>query len=118
MGRYSAASARRLGPGDGLLTALEYIRRNNIYTAETGQPLDIAPLRDLAGASQNGGGRLVAYRKEPQVLRFHLPMPRTVLQPYRVSLMGYQQGVIARTGGTEVRLPGAMAYLDEIADAA
>ena len=73
-------------------------------------------MRELANASNDGGGRLLAYRKDPQVLRFHLPMPRKVLQPYRASLMGYQQGVIARTGGTEIRLPGAMAYVDEITD--
>jgi hypothetical protein len=115
---FRAAATRRLGSTDGLTTtALEYIRKNNIYTAETGRPLDIAPLRDLATASQDGGGRMIVYRKDRSVLRFHLPMPRQVLQPYRASLMGYQQGVIARTGGTEIRLPGAMAYIDEITDA-
>jgi hypothetical protein len=112
---FRTAATRRLGSTDGLTTtALEYIRKNNIYTAETGQPLDIAPLRALVTASQDGGGRLIAYRKDRSVLRFHLPMPRQVLTPYRASLMGYQQGVIARTGGTEIRLPGAMAYIDEI----
>lgn len=112
---FRVAATRRLGTTDGMTTtALEYIRKNNIYTAETGQPLEIAPLRDLATASQDGGGRLIAYRNDRQVLRFHLPMPRNVLQPYRASLMGYQQGVVARTGGTEIRLPGAMAYIDEI----
>lgn len=112
---FRTAATRRLGSTDGLTTtALEYIRKNNIYTAETGQPLDIAPLRALVAASQDGGGRLIAYRKDKSVLRFHLPMPRQVLTPYRASLMGYQQGVIARTGGTEIRLPGAMAYIDEI----
>jgi len=28
--------------------------------------------------------------------------------------MAYQQGVIARTGGLEIRLPGAMAYVDGV----
>jgi len=107
-------ATRRLGQGDGLLTLLEYIRRNNVYTAETGQALDIQPLRELATASQDGGGRMVVYRRDVEVLRFHLPMPRRVLQPRQKSLMGYEQGVIARTGGTEWRLPGAAAYGDEI----
>lgn len=109
-------STMRLGTGEGLLTALEYIRRNNIYTAETGQPLDIAPLRELATASADGGGRMVAYRRDPEVIRFHLPMPRRVLQPRHKSIMGFETGIIARTGGTEIRLPGAVAYLDEITD--
>lgn len=114
---FRLAATRRLTDSGGTMSMLDYIRRNNIYTAETGQPLDIAPLRDLATASQDGGGRLVAYRKDPQVVRFHLPMPRRVLPVHRVGLMQYQQGVIARTGGTEVRLPAAMAYVDEITSA-
>ncbi len=105
---------RRLGAGDGVLNLLDYLRKNNVYTAETGQPLDIQPLRELATASQDGGGRMVVYRRDPEVLRFHLPMPRRVLQPRQKSIMAFEQGVIARTGGTEVRLPGAMAYADEI----
>jgi hypothetical protein len=109
-------ATRRLGSGDGMLTLLEYIRRNNVYTAETGQALDIQPIRELATASSDGGGRMVAYRRDPQVVRFHLPMPRRVLQPRQKSIMGFETGIIARTGGTEVRLPGAVAYLDEITD--
>lgn len=107
-------ATRRLGSGDGMITVLEYLRKNNIYTAETGQPLDIQPLRELATASNDGGGRMVAYRKDADVLRFHLPMPRRVLQPRQKSIMGFETGIIARTGGTEIRLPGAMTYLDEI----
>jgi hypothetical protein len=68
----------------------------------------------LKTASNDGGGRMVAYRRDPEVLRFHLPMPRQVLQPRQKAIMGFETGIIARTGGTEVRLPGAMAYLDEV----
>lgn len=107
-------ATRRMGAGDGFMTVLEYIRRNNIYTAETGQPLDIQPLREARNASADGGGRLVAYRKDPEVVRFHLPMPRRVLAPRQKSIMGFETGIIARTGGTEIRLPGAFFYLDEI----
>ncbi|AVH41824.1 DUF2184 domain-containing protein [Agrobacterium tumefaciens] len=107
-------ATRRLGAGDGYITALEYLRKNNVYTAETNQPLDIQPLRELAKASQNGGGRMVVYRKDEEVVRFHLPMPRRVLQPRQKSIMGFETGIIARTGGTEWRLPGAAAYGDEI----
>lgn len=113
---YRLLATRRLGTGDGLLTLLEYVRKNNVYTATTGQPLDIQPLRELATASSDGGGRMVAYRRDPEVIRFHLPMPRRVLQPRQKSIMGFETGIIARTGGTEIRLPGAVAYLDEITD--
>ena len=109
-------ATKRLGAGDGMITVLEYIRKNNIYTAETGQPLDIQPLRELATASNDGGGRMVVYRNDSEVLRFHLPMPRRVLPPRQKSIMGFETGLIARTGGTEIRLPGAVAYGDEITD--
>lgn len=107
-------ATKRLGAGDGYITALEYLRKNNVYTAETNQPLDIQPLRELSKASQAGGGRMVVYRKDVEVLRFHLPMPRRALQPRQKSIMGFETGLIARTGGTEWRLPGAAAYGDEI----
>ena len=107
-------SSTRIGSGDGAMTILALLRANNIYTAETNQPLDIVPLRELATASQDGGGRMIAYRRDPEVLRFHLPMPRTVLQPRQKSIMGFETGIIARTGGTEIRLPGAVGYADEI----
>ncbi|MBO9710566.1 MAG: DUF2184 domain-containing protein [Caulobacter sp.] len=107
-------ATRRLGEGDGFATLLEYIRKNNVYTAETQQPLNIFSVRALATASQDGGGRMVAFRRDEEVIRFHLPMPKRVLAPRQKSLMGFEQGIIARTGGVEVRLPGAMAYADEI----
>lgn len=111
---FRAAATQRLGAGDGFATVLEYIRKNNIYTAETGQALNIIPVRELATASQDGGGRMVAYRRDEEVLRFHLPMPRRVLQPRQKSIMGFETGIIARTGGTEWRLPKAAAYADEV----
>lgn len=110
--RYIAT--KRLGTDGSMGTLLEYVQRNNIYTAENKQPLDIAPLRDLASVADGERGRAMFYRRDPQVVRFHLPMPRRVLPVHRVGLMAYQQGLIARTGGTEIRLPKAMFYLDGI----
>ncbi len=95
-----------------MLTLLEYIRRNNVYTAETGQPLDIQPLRELANASQDGGGRMVVYRRDAEVLRFHLPMPRRVLQPRQKSIMGFEPASspvpAVPNGVCRVPLPTAM----------
>lgn len=111
---FRSAATQQVGAGDGFITVLEYIRKNNIYTAETGQALSIYPVRELATASQDSGGRMVAYRRDEDVLRFHLPMPRTVLAARQKSIMGFEQGIIARTGGTEWRLPKAAAYADEV----
>lgn len=109
---FRAWATKEYGDGNGTLNILEYIRKNNIYTAETGSPLNIAINRALTDAGGAGVDRMVAYRRDAEVLRFHLPMPRTVLAPRQTSLMGFEQGLIARTGGTEIRLPGAMTYLD------
>lgn len=100
------------GSGDGTLTQLEFLRKNNVYTAQTGQPLDIMPLRSLVGAGLGGLDRMMAYRKDEEVVRFHLPMPFKILPARQKSIMGYEAGGIARTGGTEWRLPSAAAYYD------
>lgn len=108
-------ATKRLGTDGSMGTVLDYVRINNIYTAETGQQLDIAPLRSLADIPDGGdGGRAIYYRKDPEVLRFHLPLPRLVLPVNQVGLMAFEQGVISRTGGTEIRLPNAMFYQDGI----
>lgn len=111
-------STVRVGSPEFLISAIEFFRSSNVYTAETGQPLDIAPLRELAYAGNGGVGRMVAYRKAEEVVRFHLPMPRRQLAPRQKSIMGFETGIIARTGGTEWRLPGAAAYADGITPAA
>lgn len=107
-------ATKRLGTDGSMGTLLQYVRANNIYTAETGGMLDIAPLRDLADVADGERGRAVYYRKDPEVLRFHLPLPRRVLAVNQVGLMAFEQGVISRTGGTEIRLPKAMFYQDGI----
>jgi hypothetical protein len=93
-------------------TILERFRTS--YQAQYGVAPDIASMPALATASQDGGGRIVVYRKEMEVVRFHLPMPRRVLPPWQCSSMAWEQATIARIGGVEIRLPGAMAYLDEV----
>lgn len=99
-------------------TILARFQSNNVYTASTGQPIQIKRVRDLSTAASDGSGRVVAYRNERDVLRFHLPMPRMVLPVRQKSIMGFETGIIARTGGVEVRLPGAMAYLDKVSEPA
>jgi len=100
--------------GDGSMSILDLIRKTNSYTGATGQPLDIDSIPELASAAAGGAGRMVAYRKAKDVVRFHLPMARLVLPIHQKSIMGFETGVIARTGGTEIRLPKAMGYGDLI----
>lgn len=95
-------------------TIMEWVRRNNVYTQETGQPLLIRSLRSLIGRGAGGTNRMVAYRRDPEVVRFHLPMPHRFLPPFQKSSMTWEVAGIFRTGGVEVRLPLAIRYLDGV----
>lgn len=99
---------------DTQMTTLEFLRKNNVYTGETGNELLIRSNRLLATADASGGGRAVAYWRDPQAVRFHQPMPFRFLPPFQVSAMAWEVAGLMRTGGTEVRLPGAVRYIDAI----
>jgi hypothetical protein len=73
-------------------------------------------LFELNTADPGGDGRAVLYNRAPDVLRFHLPMPHRFLPPFQKSSMTWEVAGIMRTGGTEVRLPKAMLYMDGIVD--
>lgn len=113
---YSDIATRRLGNGDGAMTVLDFLRLKNVYTAMTGLPFNIRPLRDLAAADPGGDGRGVLYRKSRDVVRFHLPMPFQFLPLFQKNSMTFEQVGLVRTGGLEVRLPKAMRYMDSILD--
>ena len=55
---------------------------------------------------------MVAYDRNPQVVKFHLPGPHQFLPPFQKSSMVYEVGGIMNVGGTEVRLPKAVVYRD------
>ena len=57
---------------------LAYVRENNIYTQMTGQPLMIRTLRQLKGAGGTNSDRMVAYSRDADVLRFHIPQELAV----------------------------------------
>jgi len=99
------------------ISILNFVRQNNVYTAETGQPLLIRAVRALLTADPGGDGRMVAYRRDPEVVRFHLPMPHRFLPVWQNGPMNWMVPGILRTGGVEVRLPKAMRYADGIVDA-
>lgn len=113
---FRALSTRRISTGgDGTMSMLEFVRKNNVYTAENGgAPVNIISVRDLETAGTSSTRRMVIYRRDPDVVRFHLPMPRRVIGVRQKSLMGFEDGLIARTGGVEWRLPKAAIYVDQI----
>jgi len=96
-------------------TILEWVERNNIYTRTTGQPLTIRGVfgyLDTAGASSTK--RMVAYRRSPEVLKMHLPMPFRFLPVWQTGPMKFDIPGIFRVGGVDIRRPKAVRYLDGI----
>lgn len=115
---FADLATRRISTaGDGAMTVLDFLRAKNTYTAMTGQPLNIRPLLELGTADPGGDGRAVLYSKDTNVARFHLPLPFLFLPVFQKNSMQWEQVGIVRTGGTEVRTPKAMVYLDGVWDA-
>lgn len=96
------------------MTVLEWLREHNMITNQTGRPLQITGVRGLETAGSGGVGRAVAYRKDPDVLKMHIPMPHRFLPPWPRNPLTTDIPGIFRLGGLEVRRPGAMRYLDAI----
>lgn len=97
-------------------TALEYLAKNNLYTHTTGAPLTIRGVLGLGTAGGGSVGRMVAYRKDPRVLKLHVPMPHRFLPVWQTGPMTFDIPGIFRTGSVEIRRPGAVRYVDGITD--
>jgi hypothetical protein len=97
-------------------TALSYLSKNNLYTFTTGGPLTIRGVLGLGTAGSGGVGRLVAYKKDPRVLKMHIPMPHKFLPVWQTGPITFDIPGISRTGPVEIRRPGAVRYVDGITD--
>jgi hypothetical protein len=99
------------------MTALEFLMRFNVYTAQTGQPLMIRAVRGLENAGEGGDvGRMVVYRRDPRVLKLHIPMPHRFLPVWQTAPITFDIPGIFRLGGLEIRRPGAVRYVDGISN--
>lgn len=99
------------------MTILAWLEKYNVYTAQTGQPLMIRAARGLENAGGGGDeGRMVAYRRDPQVIKLHLPMPHRFLPLWQTGPITYDIPGIFRMGGVEIRRPGAVRYVDGISN--
>ena len=101
---------------------MEYIMANNPYTQTTGNPLMIKKLRELATAGSRTavGGvtpttdrRAIAYPRDQEVLRYHIPQDLTFSEPQRQAMGWVYYGTLV-LGGLEIMEPAAMRYLDGI----
>lgn len=110
---FDLVATRRLG--DTTMTVLQFLKENNAYTAQTGRPLTIRAVRGLENAGAGGTSRMIAYWRDPTVLKLHLPMSHRFLPVWQTGPLVFQIPGIFRTGGLEVRRPGAIRYGDAIA---
>lgn len=100
------------------VSVLEWVMKYNSFTAVTGRPLVIRAVRGLETAGENGVGRMVVYRRDPAVLKLHLPMPHRFLPVWQTGPITFDVPGIFRLGGVEIRRPGAVRYVDNIIDPA
>jgi len=94
--------------------ALSYLMKFNIYTLQTGQQLTIRGVLGLETAGTGGVGRMVAYRRDPDVLKLHIPMVHKFLEIWRTGPMVFDIPGIFRLGPVEIRRPGGVRYVDGI----
>lgn len=100
--------------GDGTDTILKFVKENNSYTLETGQPLTIMGRRELETAGDGGSARMVAYENSRDVVQMHLPGPHEFLPPFQKAVMTWEVGGILNVGGVEFRRPKGAVYRDGI----
>lgn len=110
--RMNILATRRLG--DTTMTILQFLRQNNTYTAMTGQPLDIRAIRGLETAGAGNTERLIAYRRDPQVLKLHIPMPHRFLPVWQSGPLRWDVPGVFRLGGLDIRRPAEVRYMDGI----
>jgi hypothetical protein len=95
-------------------SAMAWLQEYNTYTAMTGQQLTIRAVRGLETAGAGGTARMIAYRRDPSIVKLHLPMPHKFLTVMQVTPLRFDVPGIFRTGGVEIRRPGSVRYLDGI----
>lgn len=99
---------------DSTMSLGDYLSRNNAFTFVTGRPLMIRGVRGLETAGAGGTGRMVVYRRDPEVLKMHIPMRHRFMPVWQTGPLMFDIPGIMRLGGTEIRLPGAVRYVDGI----
>ena len=109
---WNYVASRRLT--DTSMTILEFIRANNVYTAQTGVGLTIRAARNLDDAGVSSTARMIAYRRNPEVLKLHMPMPHRFLPVWQSGPLRWDVPGVMRMGGLDIRLPNEISYVDGI----
>jgi hypothetical protein len=96
------------------MTVLQFVMQSNIYTQTTGRPLTIRGIYGLLTAGGGGTARMVGYRRTPEVLKLHIPMPHRFLPVYQAGPIRWEVPGIFRLGGLDIRQPNSVKYGDGI----
>ncbi len=110
-GRFNTLASKRVP--NTTMSTIEYLRANNVYTAQTGKPLAIKGVRGLDTIGSGGTARMIAFRRSPEVLKLHIPMPLRFL-PVQIDGLRYKVPGVFRLGGLDIRLPKEVIYRDGI----
>lgn len=93
------------------VSALEYLKKNNIYTATTGKELNIKVLRYLERAGVGNVDRAIIMEWNPRNYVLPFPLAYQLAQPVPVPL-GVEMYAEYIFGSFNVRYPMCMAYID------
>lgn len=95
------------------MTAMEYLKKNNIITQLTGQELNIKPSRYLMGAGAGGSDRMVIMDRKREYQCLPFPMPYLLSQPVPAALSAELYAEM-KFGSFHARQQGSMMYADGI----
>ncbi len=107
--RFNTLASKRVP--NTMMSTIEYLRQNNVYTAQTGKPLNIKAASGLDTAGSGSTARMIAFRRSPEVLKLHIPMPLRFL-PVQIDGLRYKVPGVFRLGGLDIRLPKEVIYRD------
>lgn len=96
------------------MNILQWIKQNNMVTQQTGRPLTIQAVRGLDTAGASGNGRMIAYRRDPEAIKLHIPMPFRFFPVWQTGPFVFDIPGAFRMGGLEWRLPNSARYVDGI----
>lgn len=94
-------------------TVLEFLKKNNLFTALTNQPLVIKQNLELQTAGVGGQPRMMAYELNDENLVMKMPMAWRSLAPQPKGL-AIDVPCEYKVGGVEFRYPGSAAYRDMV----
>lgn len=93
-------------------TILSYIARTNAFKIVTGRDLMLRGVLELGTLGAGGTARMVAYRRDPAILEFYMPMPHRFLPVWHNGPINFLVPGIFRIGRVDIKRPASIRYAD------